>query len=88
MLYDYLRTDPNHINPNQKTTAKLTESAPKQSFNKDQFDIRSLEETNYLTQRNIAAQTLQRPKFTGTEDREGQCGDSDGAHVEPAAAPG
>ena len=65
VLYDYLRIDPNHVNQNRKVTASLSESGPKQAFAKEQFDIRALEPTNYLTSRHIAPQTLQRPEFAG-----------------------
>lgn len=65
VLYDYLRIDPTHVTQNRKVTATISESGPKQTFAKEQFDIRSLEADNYLTKRQIAPQTLQRPEFTG-----------------------
>ncbi|UHG94701.1 toprim domain-containing protein [Spirosoma oryzicola] len=63
VLYDYLRIDPNHINQNRKATGVLSDAGPKQQFAKEQFDIRALESNNYLTKRNIAPQTIDRPEF-------------------------
>ncbi len=64
VLYDYLRIDPNHVSQNRKITAALSQDAgPKQPFTKEQFDLRALENTNYLTSRHIAPETLNRPEF-------------------------
>ena len=65
VLYDYLRIDPQHVNQNRKVTTKLAEPGVKQPFTKEQFDIRPLEKDNYLNQRHIGPQTLQRPEFAG-----------------------
>ena len=65
VLYDYLRIDSNHINQNYQIINKLTKSNIKQSFTKEQFDIRPLENDNYLNQRHIVPQTLERPEFAG-----------------------
>ena len=65
VLYDYLRIDPQHVNQNKKVTTKLAEPGVKQPFTKEQFDIRPLEKDNYLNQRHIGPQTLQRPEFAG-----------------------
>ncbi|GAB3788580.1 hypothetical protein GCM10028818_55400 [Spirosoma horti] len=64
VLYDYLRIDPDHINQNRKVTASITNGEPKQQFAREQFDIRALSPENYLTKRQIAPETLQRPEFT------------------------
>ena len=65
VLYDYLRIDPQHVYQNRKITTKLVEPGFKQPFTKEQFDIRPLEKENYLNQRHIGPQTLQRPEFVG-----------------------
>ncbi len=65
VLYDYLRIDPQHVNQNRKVNTKLAEPGVKQPFTKEQFDIRPLEKDNYLNQRHISPQTLQRPEFAG-----------------------
>ncbi|GAB2547150.1 toprim domain-containing protein [Spirosoma aerophilum] len=63
VLYDYLRIDPNHVEQNRKVTSSISDNGPRQPFAKEQFDIRPLEENNYLTKRSIAPQTLERPEF-------------------------
>ena len=65
VLYDYLRIAPEHVIQNRKVTAKLAEAGVKQPFTKEQFDIRALGEDNYLNQRQIAPQTLNRAEFAG-----------------------
>ena len=64
VLYDYLRIDPSHVDKNRKATASITSAATaKQQFTKELFDIRALEENNYLTKRQIAPETISRPEF-------------------------
>jgi len=64
VLYDYLRIDPSLVNENRKVTASLNQDVgTKQPFTKEQFDLRTLEKTNYLTSRHIAPETLNRPEF-------------------------
>lgn len=65
VLYDYLRIDPAYAVQNRKVAEKLAEPGVKQPFTKEQFDIRPLEKDNYLNQRHIAPETLQRPEFAG-----------------------
>lgn len=63
VLYDYLRIDPNHVEQNRKVISSISDAGPKQQFAKEQFDIRPLDENNYLTKRHIAPQTIDRPEF-------------------------
>jgi hypothetical protein len=65
VLYDYLRIDPEQISQNRKVSPKLAEQGVRQPFTKEQFDLRPLDKENYLTQRHIAPQTLNRPEFLG-----------------------
>ncbi len=65
VLYDYLRIDPMHVAQNRRVAAALSDEGTRQPFAKDQFDLRALESTNYLTKRNIAPETLGRPEFEG-----------------------
>ena len=63
VLYDYLNIDPTKVAKNRKVVTELAEAGVKQPFTKEQFDIRPLEKDNYLNQRHIAPETLQRPEF-------------------------
>lgn len=63
VLYDYLRIDPSHVDQNRKVSSSISDSGPKQPFAREQFDIRSLGENNYLNKRSIAPQTIERPEF-------------------------
>ncbi|GHB87895.1 toprim domain-containing protein [Persicitalea jodogahamensis] len=63
VLYDYLRVDPARVSQNQQLTPKLAESSVKQPFAKEKFDVRPLEEDNYLITRHIAPEILLRPEF-------------------------
>ncbi|GAA4459261.1 hypothetical protein GCM10023189_32660 [Nibrella saemangeumensis] len=65
VLYDYLKIDPDQVSQNSKMAGRLSEPGTKQPFTKEQFDIRPLEPQNYLTTRQIAPQTLERPEFAG-----------------------
>ncbi|KAB7726620.1 hypothetical protein F5984_23625 [Rudanella paleaurantiibacter] len=63
VLYDYLRVDPTQSKPEQKLADNVT--SPKRLFNIADFDLRPLEKDNFLTQRHITPETLNRPEFTG-----------------------
>jgi hypothetical protein len=86
VLYDYLRLDPAQVIRNQAVGSRLTEATGKQPFTKEQFDIRPLEPTNYLSQeRHIAPATLQRPEFAGKVITQVTYVDPTSGHSVPAA---
>ncbi len=82
VLYDYLRIDPNHINQNRRVTASISNGGPKHQFAREQFDIRPLDSDNYLTKRQIAPETLQRPEFTNKVVAQVAYFDTVGGHTE------
>lgn len=66
VLYDYLRIDPAQVSRNRQPVERAGESvSPTKPFAGELFDVRPLEEDNYLNRRHIAPETIQRPEFRG-----------------------
>lgn len=65
VLYDYLRIDPEYVKVNPKAISKQVEDTDRRPFDIGQFDIRPLQESNYLTKRCITPKTVSRPEFMG-----------------------
>ena len=63
VLYDYLRLDFQRVRGNREITTKIVESGLQPLFTKEHFNLRPLGKTNYLHQRHITPQTLDRPEF-------------------------
>lgn len=65
VLYDYLRIDPAQVSRNRQPLERVGESVAEKPFAEELFDVRPLEEDNYLNRRHIAPETIQRPEFKG-----------------------
>jgi len=65
VLYDYLRIDPEQVSQNRRPLERVGESVAVKPFTEALFDVRPLEEENYLNRRHIAPETIQRPEFKG-----------------------
>lgn len=65
VLYDYLQLNPNATKESRPSRPNPVEPTSKQPFMSEQFDLRPLEDDNYLIQRHISLTILQRPEFVG-----------------------
>ena len=63
VLYNYLRIDPQCLRPNRSIITKMAGSGSPPPFAKEHFDLRLLEQNNYLHRRHITPHTLNRPEF-------------------------
>lgn len=65
VLYDYLQIDPSYLAQNRTVPDNTFSKKVDQTFDVDQFDLRPLENDNYLIQRHIRTETIRRPEFIG-----------------------
>ncbi|WP_020602286.1 toprim domain-containing protein [Spirosoma spitsbergense] len=63
VLYDYLRIDPEQVDLNRRATEQLVERKLKPLFSLDLFELRPLENDNYLKTRHISLETINSLEF-------------------------
>ncbi|GAB3881388.1 toprim domain-containing protein [Spirosoma agri] len=82
VLYSYLQVDAELIVRNPQMAVRLPDDKPKEAFDVALFDIRPLENENYLIKRQISPETINSPEFAGKVVSQVTYYDPKGGHAE------